>query len=325
MTEHLRWGILGASRFALRDMAPAILAARGAALVALGTRDAGKAAPFAALAPGLRVHADYDALLSDPDVDAVYVPLPNSLHVEWGLRALEAGKHVLIEKPVAMEAGAVAPLIAARDRTGLVAAEAFMIVHHPQWAFVRALLGSGAIGRLRHIEAHFTYDNGGDPANIRNAAALGGGALADVGVYVVGATRWALRAEPREIAWAEVEVERGCDVLARAVARFDGVAAHWLVSMRMARSQGMALRGTGGEIRLAVPFNPGRGGEGTVVWRGADGTSRRRAWPGVDQYALQVEAFGAAVAGTAPLAWTLEDARGTLAAIDAVRAAARPT
>lgn len=322
MTAAIRWGILGASGFACRDMAPAIHAARGAVLAALATRSPERAAPFAALAPGLRVHAAYDALLGDPDVDAVYVPLPNSMHVEWGLRALAAGKPVLIEKPVAMTAPEVDRLIAVRDATGLVAAEAFMIVHHPQWAFARALLADGAIGRLHQVEAHFIYHNGDDPGNIRNVAALGGGALADVGVYVVGATRWVTRAEPSAILRAAVEREAGCDMTARAVARIDGAEASWLVSMRMARSQGMRLLGETGAIHLPVPFNANRAGEAAVAWRGADGVAHRRGWPGVEQYVAQVEAFGAAVRGEAPFPWTLEDARGTLTVLDAIRAAA---
>ncbi len=321
MSDPVRWGILGASNFALRDMAPAIHGARHAVLAALATRDRARAAPFEALAPGLRVHCGYDTLLGDPGVDAVYVPLPNALHVEWGLRALEAGKHVLIEKPVALSAGEVAPLIAARDRTGLVAAEAFMIVHHPQWAFLRDLLDGGAVGRLRQVEGHFTYDNSGDPGNIRNDRGLGGGALADVGVYPVGATRWATRSEPSDIAYAEVVTERGVDTFARAAARFEGFGAGWLVSMRMARAQGMTFHGDGGRIAMPTPFTPGPGGVAAVEWRGTDGVAHRRDWHGIDQYVRQVEAFGAAIRGEGAYPWALEDARGTLAVLDRVRAA----
>lgn len=183
MTEHLRWGILGASRFARRCMVPALHAARGNRVAALATRDPARAAPFAAIVPDLRVHDGYDALLADPGVDAIYVPLPHTMHVEWAIRALDAGKHVLVEKPVAMTAPEIAPLIAARDRTGLVCAEAFMIVHHPQWLRVRDLIADGAIGRLAHVEGVFTYDNSGDPGNIRNAAATGGGALPHRGLH----------------------------------------------------------------------------------------------------------------------------------------------
>ena len=186
----VRWGILGAAKFAREQMAPAIHAAKGAQLVALATSDAAKAAPFEAFAPGLRVLPDYDAVLADPGIDAVYIPLPNSLHVEWTRRALEAGKHVLTEKPIAMQASEIDAVIALRDSTGLVAAEAYMIVHHPQWHQVRDWVQGGAIGELRRVNATFTYDNSGDPGNIRNAVATGGGSLPDIGVYTLGCARF---------------------------------------------------------------------------------------------------------------------------------------
>lgn len=320
MTDPIRWGVLGASRFALDAMAPAIHAARGATLHALATRDPGRAAPFAALAPGLRVHAAYDALLADPEVDAVYVPLPHTMHVEWGLRALAAGKPVLVEKPLAMTAAAIDPLIAARDGTGLPCAEAYMIVHHPQWTRVRALLAEGAIGPLRHVEGMFAYSNAHDPGNIRNRADTGGGALPDVGVYPIGATRWAIGDEP-EILHAAVDWEGGCDVLSRVSARFDGVSAHWVVSMRLQPEQSMLFHGERGLLKLSAPFNPGHFGEATLEWRTPEATRVER-WPAARQYVAQVEAFGAAIRGDQAFPWTLEDARGTQVAIDAAIAAA---
>ncbi|HKK98298.1 MAG TPA: Gfo/Idh/MocA family oxidoreductase, partial [Marivita sp.] len=173
----IRWGILGAAKFAQDQMAPAIHAARDAQLVALATSNSGKAAPFAAIAPGLRVMDSYDSLLADASIDAVYVPLPNSLHVEWTRKALQAGKHVLTEKPIAMQADDIDSLIALRDQTGLQAAEAYMIVHHPQWHDTRRLVQDGVIGDLRRVNATSTYDNSGDPGNIRNAVDTGGGSL----------------------------------------------------------------------------------------------------------------------------------------------------
>ena len=140
MADHLRWGILGAANFARQQMAPAIHAARGGALSAIATSSPEKAAPFAALAPGLRVFDDYDALLADPEIDAVYIPLPNSMHVAWSEKAAEAGKHVLCEKPIAMEASGIDRLIETRDRTGKLIAEAWMIAHHPQFAKARELI-----------------------------------------------------------------------------------------------------------------------------------------------------------------------------------------
>ncbi|WP_308918074.1 Gfo/Idh/MocA family oxidoreductase [Jannaschia sp. LMIT008] len=322
MTDHLRWGILGASNFARKAMAPAIHAARHNRIAALATRDPARAEPFAAFVPDLTVHGDYDALLADDGVDAVYIPLPHTLHVEWAIRALEAGKHVLVEKPVAMRAEHVDPLIQMRDATGLVCAEAYMIVHHPQWQRVRSLLAEGAIGRLRHVDAVFTYDNSGDPGNIRNAAATGGGAMPDIGVYTYGSTRWATGAEPAEITSAVIDWEAGCDVLSRVGARFDGgFTAHWVNSMRLMPDQFILFHGEGGTIRLDAPYNAGSFGEARMVWRTPDAT-RVETWPGVNQYVLQVEAFAAAARGEAAFPWTLEDARGTQALIDMAYAAA---
>ena len=322
MTDPIRWGILGASGFARRDMGPALHAARGHVLSALATRSPEKAAPFEALAPGLRVHADYESLLADPDIDAVYVPLPHNLHIPWAIRALEAGKHVLVEKPVALQADEIDPLIAARDRTGLVCAEAYMIVHHPQWHFVRGLLDDDAIGGLRHVEAVFTYDNSGEPGNIRNSAETGGGALPDIGVYSYGSTRWATRAEPERITHADLDWENGCDTVARVSARFDGFTAHWLNSMRMLPEQFILFHGQGGLIRMTAPYNAGKFREARVEWRGTDGVEHLRRWPGVNQYVLQVEAFGRAVRGEEAFPWTLEDAKGTQRVIDMAYAAA---
>ncbi|PWJ15065.1 Gfo/Idh/MocA family protein [Jannaschia seohaensis] len=322
MTDPIRWGVLGASDFARRSMAPAIHAASGHVLAALATRDAAKAAPFADLAPGLRVHESYDALLADPGIDAVYVPLPHTMHVEWGVKALEAGKHVLVEKPLAMTEAGIAPLIAARDATGLQAAEAYMIVHHPQWQFVRELIDDGVPGQLRHVEGVFTYNNSADPGNIRNTAAMGGGALPDIGVYTYGSTRWATRAEPEAITHADLDWEAGCDVVARVSARFPGFTAHWVNSMRMLPEQFMLFHGDAGIIRVTAPFNAAKFGEAVVEWRGRDFVTHRRTWPGLNQYVHQVEAFGAAIRGEAAFPWTLEDAAGTQRVIDMAYAAA---
>ena len=155
--QTVRWGILGAANFARHHMAPAIHAAEGAELSALATSDPAKAAGFQAFCPGLRLHSSYEALLADPDIDAVYIPLPNHLHVDWTLKALRAGKHVLTEKPIALQADQIDQIIAERDRTGLLAAEAFMIVHHPQWHRAKEWLQAGEIGTLRHVDAAFSF------------------------------------------------------------------------------------------------------------------------------------------------------------------------
>lgn len=209
--KDIRWGILGAANFARQHMGPALAAAPGGRLDAVATSDPAKVAPFRAFAPDLRVHESYDALLADPEIDAVYIPLPNHLHVEWALKAMAAGKHVLCEKPIAMTEAEFDTLIAARDAAGVLAAEAYMIVFHPQWQRVRALLAEGALGRLWSISGAFSYNNR-DMNNIRNQAGKGGGGLRDIGVYTFGSARYATGLDPEDIA-ARITYEDGVDTM----------------------------------------------------------------------------------------------------------------
>ena len=322
MTQHVNWGILGAAKFALEQMGPAINAARRGRLAALATSSAEKAAPFVARAPGLTVHTDYDALLADPEVDAVYIPLPNHLHVEWAVKALEAGKHVLVEKPLAMEASGFAPVIAAREASGCVAAEAYMVVHHPQWQKARALFEEGAIGRLRRVSAVFSYNNR-DTDNIRNRPETGGGAVPDIGVYIYGTTRFVTGEEPSDILSAWVERENGVDVWTHITARFPSFHYTGVVSMRMAPWQEVVFHGEDGVMRLTAPFNAGVYGEAQVEVQGAGLVRRNWRFPADNHYVHQVEAFNAAVLDGAEYPCPLEFSRGTQEMIDMVWAAER--
>lgn len=320
MTQPIRWGILGAAKFARRQMAPAIHAANDAVFAAIATSDPARAAPFAAIAPGLRVHDSYDALLADPGIDAVYIPLPNHLHVEWTLKALAAGKHVLCEKPISLSAAEIAPIIAARDRKGLLAAEAYMIVHHPQWIRARDLVHSGAIGQLRHVDGVFTYDNSADPGNIRNRPETGGGGIYDIGVYTYGSARFVTGAEPVALQ-ARLQQENGVDVWAQVTGVMGGALGQFtystLTSMRLHNRQEMTFHGDKGMIRLTAPFNPGVFGEAQLELRqGLSVTTER--WPGVNQYVLQVQNFGETVRNGVPYACPLEFTQGTAAMIDEV-------
>ncbi|MFQ6548761.1 Gfo/Idh/MocA family protein [Aestuariibius sp. 2305UL40-4] len=321
--ESVRWGILGAAKFALTDMAPAIHAARGAELVALATSSPEKAAPFQAFAPGVRV-VGYDALLADPEVDAVYIPLPNHLHVDWTLKALAAGKHVLCEKPLAMEAGDFDRVIAARNKAGRLAAEAYMILHHPQWQHIRNLIEDKAIGRLRHVQALFAYNNASDTGNIRNDAAKGGGGIPDIGVYIYGSTRFATGQEPEEIVSARIEWENGVDVVANVSAQFQGFTAQWLTSMRMHRHQEMTFLGEDGVIRLNAPFRPLTFTEPKVELRRGDAFEVWR-YPAINQYVRQVEAFCRSVREGTDYPCPLEFSKGTQVVIDRVFEKARET
>ena len=314
----VRWGILGAARFAEKHMAPAIHAAKGASLDALATSSPDKAERFRAFCPGLRVHDSYEALLDDPEIDAVYIPLPNTLHVGWSLKALAAGKHVLCEKPIAMQAPEIDALIAARDQSGLLAAEAYMIVHHPQWQRTRALIADGAIGQVVHVEGLFGFDISADPGNIRNRPETGGGAIPDIGVYTYGSTRFATGAEPEDITQAALVFDRGVDVMAQVSAKFPGFTAHWVNSTRMFPAQMMTFVGSEGLIRLTAPFNAGVFGEARVEVHQPGLAIREERFPGVNQYVLQVEAFCRSVDGGEPYAWPLEEARATQRMIDRI-------
>jgi predicted dehydrogenase len=323
--EPLNWGILGAARFAREQMAPAIHAARGARLAAIATSDPAKAEGFRAFCPDLRVHGSYDGLLADPGIDAVYIPLPNHLHVDWTLKAIAAGKHVLTEKPVAMTAAEIDTLIAARDRSGLLVSEAYMIVHHPQWQRARELVQSGAIGSIMQVDGVFSFDNRADTANIRNRADTGGGGIRDIGVYTYGSARFVTGAEP-ETVQARGMFENGVDTWAQVTGVWAGNGHRFpysaVTSMRMFLRQEMVFQGDRGLIRVGSgPFNAGVYGQAEVQVD-APGLSRTvERWPAANHYVLQVEAFGRSVRDGAPWPCPLEFSRGTQAMIDRVFAA----
>jgi len=315
----VRWGILGAAKFAREYMAPALTLAPGGRIVALATSDPAKADPFRVFAPELRVHDSFDALLADPGIDAVYIPLPNRLHVEWSLKAMQAGKHVLCEKPMSMQASDFDALIAARDAAGVLAAEAFMIVHHPQWQRARQLLADGAIGRLWRIDGAFSFNNR-DPNNIRNRPDMGGGGLRDIGVYVMGGARFATGLEATDVK-ARIQWEDGVDVYAAITARFGDADYATFTSIRMHPRQEMTFHGDEGVLRLPVPFNARVFGEARLeLHRGMETTTER--WPAVNHYELQAAAFNRAVREGGAYACPLEFSRGTQAMMDAAFASA---
>ena len=321
----LRWGILGAAKFARMHMGPAIHAAAGAELVALATSDPAKAAGFQAFAPGLRVHDSYEALLADPGLDAVYIPLPNHLHLDWSLRAIAAGKHVLCEKPMTLRAEEFDRLIAARDASGLLVAEAYMIVHHPQWQKARDLIAAGEIGRLEHVDTAFSFDNRAEPGNIRNRPETAGGGIRDIGVYTYGAVRFAAGAEPVALQ-ARLKRENGIDTFAHVTGEMAGPQGQFtysaITSMRLFPRQEVVFQGSKGLIRLTAPFNAGLFGEAQLELHRGGGVSELFRYSAVNQYVLQVEAFGRAVAAGGGYACPLEFSRGTQAMIDQVFAVA---
>ncbi|MBI1219657.1 MAG: gfo/Idh/MocA family oxidoreductase [Rhodobacteraceae bacterium] len=321
MQPTVRWGILSAAKIAREWVAPAIHNSARGTIAAIASRSPGKAEALAARYGEVRIHHEYEALLADPGVDAVYIPLPNGGHVEWTEKALRAGKHVLCEKPIALKADEIDGLIALREASGCFAAEAFMVTHHPQWHRVRELISQGAIGTLRHVQGGFTFFND-DPGNIRNDAAQAGGALRDIGVYPSVVTRFVTMQEPTAIT-ARIDWDRGIDSTARVWAEFPGFTMDFYVSMRMHGYQQMHFHGDAGWIKVMTPFNAKQYGDDVLEIRDRSGVVRSERFPLVDQYTAQIDAFNATVLDGAPYVCPLEFSRGNQRMIDMIYAGAR--
>lgn len=315
----LRWGLLGTARIN-RSIIPAIRAAAGHELVAVASRSQDTADAYAAQWEIPRAVGSYDALLDAPDIDIVYIPLPNSLHAEWTLRAIDKGKHVLCEKPLALTLDEVDRVRTAAARAGIVVAEGFMYRHHPQTRRVQQLLRDGAIGELRVIRSAFTFTLD-RPGDVRFDPALGGGSIWDVGCYPISLARLFAGAEPREVFGAATWGPTGIDETFVGQLRFDDhLHAQFDSGFRGPFRTEAELVGTTGAIRLVRPFKPGLQ-ETVLLSRG----SEVEAIPveGEELYVGQVVNLGEAILDGAPCCVTLEDSRGTIATILALLQSAR--
>src|SRR4051812_47163368 len=222
-------------------------------IVAIGSRDEAAARRTADKLGIPKAYGSYEALLADPEVDAVYIPLPNHLHVPWSIKAAEAGKHVLCEKPIALDAAEARRLLAARDRTGVLIEEAFMVRTHPQWLAVREAVRGGRLGELRAIQGMFSYFNR-DPGNVRNMAGIGGGALLDIGCYPVTVSRFLFEAEPRRVVAAiELDPDFGTDRLTSGLLEFERGQSAFTCSTQLVPAQWMQILGTRGRIQVEIP------------------------------------------------------------------------
>jgi predicted dehydrogenase len=268
-----------------------------------------------------RAYGSYEELLADPDVEAVYNPLPNHLHVPWSIRAIDAGKHVLCEKPIALSAAEARTLLAARDRTGVQVGEAFMVRAHPQWDKVRELIDADRIGELRLVVGHFSYYRR-DFNDIRSRLEFGGGALMDIGCYPITLSRWLFAAEPIEvIAQIERDPDMRVDRLVSGLLRFARGQASFTCSGQLVPHQRMQIFGTRARIEVEIPFNaPPDSACRIYVDGGGDLAGRGRETielPVVDQYTLQGDRFSEAIRGVGQVPVRLEDAIGNMSVIDA--------
>lgn len=316
----LRFGILSTARIGRDLVVPAMQDAENCAVTAIASRDLSRARAMADRFSVPHAFGSYVEMLASDKIDAVYIPLPTAQHVEWTIRAADAGKHVLCEKPIALKASDIDQLIAARDRNGVLVSEAFMVTYTPVWYKVRALLSEGAIGRLRHVQGVFTYFNR-DPGNMRNIPELGGGGLPDIGVYPAIATRFATGTEPLKVqAVVERDAEFGTDIYSSVKADFGGFELSFYVSTQMASRQSMVFHGTEGFIEVRSPFNADRwGAEEVELSNQSHNQSQVFRFQDSRQYRREVEAFArAALSGDHSEVVSLESSRENQRFIDAI-------
>lgn len=320
------WGVLSTAKIGLEHVVPAMLASPWVEVRAIASRSPA-AAEAAARRLGIgRAYGSYEALIADPDIEAIYNPLPNHLHVPLTLQAARAGKHVLCEKPIALSAAEAQQLRGAG--ASVLIEEAFMVRHHPQWQRVRELVRAGRIGTLRAVQVFFSYFND-DPANIRNQPAIGGGALYDIGCYAILSGRYLFDREPRRaVALVDRDPALGTDRTTSALLDFGaGLQLAFTVSTQSCRYQRVQVVGTEGRIEIEVPFNAPQGGAMRIAiddGGAIDGSGiATETLPAADQYRLQVEAFSRRVRGEDAPGWGVDDALAQMRVIDALWRAER--
>jgi predicted dehydrogenase len=319
--EELRWGIISTADIGRRKVVPAIQRARRTRVVAVASRDVERAREYASELSIPTVYGTYEELLADPNVDAVYIPLPNHMHAEWAMTAARAGKHVLCEKPLAMNASEAARMAAVADQEGVLLAEAFMYRLHPSWRKVREIVASGRIGRLAAVQSWFGYYND-DPTNIRNVYEVGGGALYDIGCYCVNLSRLLFDGEPHRVLGSVIrDPESGVDVLTSGILEFDTGVATFMASTRTETDQRVHIYGSEGRISIGIPFNIPPDRETNIfVTSGGNPpvapATETLTIAAADPYTVQAEEFAAAVLDATPFPFPASDAIANMRVID---------
>lgn len=314
----IKFGVLSTAAIGTDKVIPAMQRGEHTEVAAIASRDLGRAQAAAAALGIPRAYGSYEELLADPEIQAVYNPLPNHLHVPWSLRAIEAGKHVLCEKPIGLSSAEAQQLAdAAQRHPELKVMEAFMYRHHPQWRRTKELVESGAIGELKTVQSFFSYYNN-DPNNIRNMADIGGGGLMDIGCYNLSLSRFLFGAEPRRVCGlVERDPQFGTDRLASGMLDFGHGTATFTCSTQLASYQRVNIFGTSGRIEIEIPFNappdkPCR------IWLQRDGQIEEISFPTTDQYTVQGDLLALAILNDTPVPTPLSDAVANMRAIEAI-------
>jgi predicted dehydrogenase len=323
MARKVSWGVISTAKIGWEKVLPAMQKGAVSSVDALASRDLARGREVAGRLGIPKVYGSYEELLADPSIEAIYNPLPNHLHVPLSIKALEAGKHVLCEKPISLTVAEAEQLAEASRRTGRLVAEAFMVRHHPQWVRAREIVRSGRIGELKAIQTFFSYFND-DPANIRNQADIGGGGLYDIGCYAIVTARYLFEAEPsRVVSLIERDPVLGTDRLSSGMLEFPG-SRHltFTTSTQLVPYQRVQICGTKGRVEVQIPFNaPAGGATKILIDDGTDLGGKNVVTETIepcDQYTLQGDAFSLAVLGEAPLAYGIDDAIRNMRVIEAL-------
>ncbi|WP_420237905.1 Gfo/Idh/MocA family protein [Telmatobacter bradus] len=322
MKNKLRFGVLSTASIGMRKVLPAMLHGQQTMVTAIASRDLSRAQQAAQKLGIAKAYGSYEELLADPEIDAVYNPLPNHLHVPWTIKAAEAGKHVLCEKPIALTLEEAKKLLEVRANFGVKICEAFMIRSAPQWIRLRELIQQERIGKLLAVTGVFSYSNA-NPANIRNQVEYGGGGVYDIGCYLIHAARYAFQQEPkRVISLLDRDPVMKTDRLATAILDFEGGQASFVCGTQMIPCQKMNFFGTKGRIEIEIPFNaPPEKTTRIFIDSSGDFSGSGvsiETFPAADQYTLQGDAFAQAVFENSEAPVPLEDTLGNMAVIDAI-------
>ena len=322
MSTKLRWGVLSTAAIGLKKVIPAMQLGELTQVTAIASRDRAKAEEPARTLGIEKIYGSYEELLADPDIDAIYNPLPNHLHVPWTIKAAEAGKHVLCEKPLSLTVAEARTLLDVQARTGVKIGEAFMVRTHPQWLRTRELIASGRIGPLRSIQGFFSYTNV-NPANIRNIPDYGGGGLMDIGCYPINISRFLFAEEPlRVMGLLERDPEMKTDRLTSAILHFPSGQSIFTCSTQLVPYQRINVFGTKGRVEIEIPFNaPNDRPTRILIDDGRDlfgGGITTEIFPTCDQYTIQGDAFSRAILKDTAVPVPLEDAIKNMAVIEAI-------
>jgi len=322
MTKKVKWGVLGVASIATRKVIPGMQKGALTDIAAIASRDLTRAQAAARDSGIPKAYGSYEDLLADAEIEAIYNPLPNHLHVPWSIRAAEAGKHVLCEKPIGLNAAEVVELMRVRDRATVKIGEAFMVKTHLQWLRVRELIRSGKIGQLKSILTAFSYFNR-DPGNVRHKPEWGGGGLLDIGCYPITLSRWFFGEEPRRVTGAlELDPDFGTDRLASGIMEFSSGHSVFSCGTQTNYFQRMEILGTTGRLAVEIPFNAPNDrpthvtiAEGMAIY---GGKVELEEIPTCDQYTIQGDAFSRAIREDSEVPVPLEDALANMKVIDAI-------